>query len=415
MNDMPIISQNYLLILLLRIGYMAALASLVVAWKPLREVVTGERRTLMWRMARVLVEAAVLGAGVGARISLLSSSTDLSLEGIFLSGWIHGPITGVIVGLFIGSIELWGGHWTPLLFLPVVGLVSGQLAIRYPDVAGWSSGSKVGGRDAARDLAIGIAVLLVLESIWAIMGIMNVAPNVVPVQGVISFFGVLLSSVACVLTPIWIWRGLRMEAELEKRTRQMEKIRMESLMERFRPHFLFNTLGAIVSLMRTDLEGARKMTIKLAGLLRRSMSDNDEFVPLRDELRFVRDYLDIESIRHGNRLKVQEMVDEDTLDLRVPRMILQPLVENAILHGIDPKLEGGTVTIRAKSSGDFLRIEVSDDGVGIEDPPREGIGLGNLRARLETAYENNKAFLEITGGPEKGASAVLWIPLEKKT
>jgi len=136
---------------------------------------------------------------------------------------------------------------------------------------------------------------------------------------------------------------------------------------------------------------------------------------LRDELRFVRDYLDIESIRHGNRLKVQEMVDEDTLDLRVPRMILQPLVENAILHGIDPKLEGGTVTIRAKSSGDFLRIEVSDDGVGIEDPPREGIGLGNLRARLETAYENNKAFLEITGGPENGASAVLWIPLEKKT
>ncbi len=407
--------QNILLILLLRVGYMAALASLVVALKPLRELVTGDRSGSLWRLARVGLEATVLGAGVWARTSLQYPAADLSLEGVFLIGWAHGPVAGAAVGFFLGLIESWGGSWAPLAFLPLAGLLAGELVIWYPEVAGWSAGVKVGGREAARESAVGIAALLSLESMWVMMGAFGVAPRAVPVTGVLPLLGVLISSVISVITPLWIWRGLRMEAELARRTSQMEKVRMESLMERFRPHFLFNTLGAIVSLMRTDVEGARNMTLKLAGLLRRSMRDGEDFVPLKDELRFVRDYLDIEAIRHGDRLKVIEVIDEDTLDVRVPRMVLQPLVENAIIHGIDPKMEGGSVTIRANRSGNFLRIEVADDGVGIESTPGQGIGLANLRARLEAAYGGNASRVEISGAPGEGARAVLWIPMEKMT
>lgn len=407
--------QNLLLILLLRIGFMAALASIVAALRPFREVLTLERKAPIWRIARVLFETTVLAAGVYARMSISSHAADLSLEGCFLMGWTHGPWTGLAVGLTLGGIEVFGGYWAPLIMLPIAGMAAGQLALYFPETAGWSAGTRVVGRKVAQDTAVCISALMMLVGVWIVLSIGNLAPKIIPVNGVLIFTAVIMSSVLCVVTPMYIWRGLRMEAELERRMRQMEKIKMESLMERFRPHFLFNTLGAIVSLMRTDVDGARNMTLKLAGLLRRSLSGGEGFVPFREEMKFARDYLDIESIRHGERLKVKEIIDPAALDVPVPRMVLQPLIENAILHGIDPKVEGGTLTIRANKAGSFLNVVVSDNGVGIDDPPREGIGLSNLRARLETAFVSGEAKLQIENGPEGGARAALWIPLERNT
>ena len=406
-------TQNFLLILLLRIGFMAALASLLVALRPFREVVRGERTVPVWRMARVLLEAAVLGAGIMARISISSLASDLSMEGAFLIGWVHGPLVGLLVGLGLGLLEGWGGHWIALAYLPLVAMAAGQLSFRFHDAAMWTAGMRSGDRKIASDTAICIIVLTVLVIVWLFLGLFDAAPEMPHINGLLTFAGATLGAVISVVVPLYIWRGFRMEAELEKRTRQMDKVRMESLMERFRPHFLFNTLSTIVSLMRTDVEGARNMTLKLAGLLRRSMNEGEGFVPLKEEMRFARDYLDIEYIRHGDRLKIIESIEEKTLDTAVPRMILQPLLENAILHGIDPKVEGGTVTIKARKSGDFLRITVADDGLGIDDPPREGIGLGNLRARLDTAYGPYKARLEIEGDSETGTRAILWIPWER--
>ncbi len=407
--------QSILLILLLRVGYMAALASLVVAFKPLRQAVTGERREPLLRFGRVLLEITVLAVGAGARLKLLNPAADLSLEGTFLIGWSHGLAAGLLAGHILGFVEAWGGHWAPIPFLILVGVLSGRLRRNFTAVGGWTTGTRAWDRRVAREALYVTGIFVIFILVWTFMSRIEMAPEVAPVTGYVSLAGLLLSSIVAIVAPLWIWRGFRMEAELERRTRQMEKVRMESLMERFRPHFLFNTLSTIVSLMRIDVEKARAMTLKLAGLLRRAMSSGEGFVPLSEELRFARDYLDIESIRHGERLKISENIDPEALGLPVPRMLLQPLLENAVIHGIDPKLEGGTVTINVSKQSDYLKIEVVDDGVGLSEPKREGIGLTNLRDRLNVAYRDNSARLELEENPEEGgARATLWIPLEKR-
>jgi len=407
--------QSILLVLLLRVGFMAALAGLVVAFKPLRQVVTGERRDPLLRLGRVLLEITVLAVGAGARLKLLNPAADLSLEGTFLIGWSHGLAAGLLAGHVLGFVEAWGGHWAPIPFLILVGAFAGRLSGAFSDVSGWTKGTRAWDRKVAREAFYVIGIFIVMVLGWTIMSRFGKTPEVAPVTGYISLAGVVISSITAIVAPLWIWRGFRMEAELERRTRQMEKLRMESLMERFRPHFLFNTLSTIVSLMRIDVERARAMTLKLAGLLRRAMSSGEGFVPLKEELRFARDYLDIEAIRHGDRLKIVENVDPEALNLPVPRMLLQPLLENAVIHGIDPKVEGGTVTINVGKQGDYLKIEVADDGVGLTEPKREGIGLANLRDRLKVAYRDNSARLELNECSEEGgACATLWIPLERR-
>jgi len=393
---------------------MVGLASLVVVFRPLREVVSGDRDEIEWRLARVIVEGAILLAGLKARVSLGYEATDLSLEGTFLVGWVHGTAAGVLVAAALGAVAIYGGWSATLPFLILVAIVAAGLARRYENASAWMGGMRASLETPVRELVVCAATLVSCKALWVLLGWPGVVPPIKVAHGVGSFFAVLLTSAISVAAPLWIWRGLRVEAEFMRSTRQMEQARMESLMERFRPHFLFNTLGAIVSLMRTDVEGARSMTLKLAGLLRRSLEEDVYgFVPLKEEMRFIADYLSIEGIRHGDRLRIEREIPEDVMEFPVPRMILQPLVENAILHGIDPKVEGGAVTLKAVKNGLGLVIEVVDDGVGLSDD-NEGIGLNNLRARLKLAY-GGAARVELKPGPDGvGTRAVLSLPPRRR-
>ncbi|PYI83829.1 MAG: histidine kinase [Verrucomicrobia bacterium] len=198
-------------------------------------------------------------------------------------------------------------------------------------------------------------------------------------------------------------------AELEKRLTQAK---LQALQMQLNPHFLFNTLHSISSLMHKNVEAADRMIARLSDLLRLALESTDEHeVPLRQELSFLDRYLEIEQTRFGDRLQVHKEIAPDTLDAVVPNLILQPLVENAIRHGIEPHARRGQIELCAKRENEMLRLEVSDNGAGIvpTDSPEEGVGLSNTRARLQQLYGKKHQF-ELGPAAGGGLSVTLRFP-----
>jgi two-component system, LytTR family, sensor kinase len=171
----------------------------------------------------------------------------------------------------------------------------------------------------------------------------------------------------------------------------LAEARLQTLESELHPHFLFNTLHAISSLIHTRPDAADRMISRLSDLLRITFARSGAArVPLQEELEFLQKYLEIEETRFQDRLSVKYEIDPDTLDAEVPRLILQPLVENAIKHGVAPRSGPGTICISARRDGGDLRLEVRDNGVGLSGGARAklhgGVGLTNTRARLECLY-----------------------------
>jgi LytS/YehU family sensor histidine kinase len=184
---------------------------------------------------------------------------------------------------------------------------------------------------------------------------------------------------------------------LELRTRQLEEERarkqaiaaqLESLESRVRPHFLFNTLNSISALTREDPERAERMVELLSALLRFSLDANRRAtVPLRDEVKIVSDYLEIERVRFGERLKFSIAVSDELEQIPIPPFALQTLVENGLKHSIAPRREGGELRVLAQTDGEAIRLEVWDDGPGFTaEAITSGHGLDNLQARLKTLF-----------------------------
>ena len=197
--------------------------------------------------------------------------------------------------------------------------------------------------------------------------------------------------------------------ELEK---HLTEARLQSLLRQLKPHFLFNALNGVASLMYSDVAAAERMLIRLSELLRHTMAQSGApLAPLRAEIAFLDCYLDIERIRHRDRLEVQREFDPATLDAAVPSMILQPLVENAIRHGLEPQMRPGRIVLRSAREGDNLVLTVSDNGVGLPAGglQREGIGLSNTRARLTELYGDRQRF-ELYSKPEGGLCVRLTFP-----
>jgi two-component system LytT family sensor kinase len=197
--------------------------------------------------------------------------------------------------------------------------------------------------------------------------------------------------------------------ELEK---HLTEARLQSLLRQLKPHFLFNTLNGIASLMYSDVKAADRMLVRLSELLRQTMAQSGApLAPLRDELAFLEKYLEIERIRFRDRLAVSVETDPATLDAQVPSLILQPLVENAIRHGIEPHERPGRITLRSARAGGNLVLTVTDNGGGV--PPggfkREGIGLANTRARLAELYGARHRF-ELANQPGGGLCITLTLP-----
>jgi sensor histidine kinase YesM len=176
------------------------------------------------------------------------------------------------------------------------------------------------------------------------------------------------------------------------------------------PHFLFNTLHAISALMHQDVEVADRMIARLGELLRSALeSAGTQEVPLRQELDFIKPYLEIEQARLGARLAVQLEIAPDTMEAQVPNLLLQPLVENAIRHGIAPRNAPGRIAIRARRDKDCLHLQVSDNGLGLSSNYQEGVGVANTKARLQQLYGAAQRFV-MDNGPEGGLVVSVAVP-----
>jgi len=225
---------------------------------------------------------------------------------------------------------------------------------------------------------------------------------------------ILLATVLAVATPIKIWNNARIEHRLEEQEKLLLAAKIEALSNQINPHFLFNTLASISSLVRTQPDTARMLITKLSGLLRRLMRSTDHFVTLREELSSIDEYLDIEVVRFGPQLCVEKQIAPETLDVIVPSMLLQPLVENSIKHGLSRKVGGGRITIKTALRNTRTLIEVVDDGLGMSEERLEhafggGIGLSNVNERLRTIYGAG-CTLKLTSEPGRGTSVSVEIP-----
>jgi two-component sensor histidine kinase len=222
-------------------------------------------------------------------------------------------------------------------------------------------------------------------------------------------------AIVCVTWVISSYQQLR---ERERRTLELEARLMQSnlqaLKTQLQPHFLFNTLNAIASLVRRKPDAAEDMIGSLSDFLRMTLDTAQEHeVPLRREIEFLDLYLEIQQARFGERLRIQKEIEPDTLDASVPALILQPLVENSVRHGIEPRETGGTIFIRARREGTSLQFEIRDDGEGLKAGQlvalREGVGLSNTKARLQELYGEAHRF-KITLNAEGGLTVTVEVP-----
>src|SRR5262245_13149374 len=415
--------------LVVKLAVMAALATMLVRYRRFRHILIFERRDWRDRLTFVLALGLPLTLGVVVRLLLNYKAADLTLEGAFLVGLVAGPYAGAIVGMMVGIPALANAEFIALPFAVGCGFAGGGLRELCPKEAIWHFSPFVFTRLPARvwqmlrTRQIDWQVALVMAPIGLELTRQAVGLRWSPLQERLFFLDanpfwtlavILLATVLAVATPIKIWNNARIEHRLEEQEKLLLAAKIEALSNQINPHFLFNTLTSISSLVRTQPDTARMLITKLSGLLRRLMRSTDHFVTLREELSSIDEYLDIEVVRFGPQLRVDKQIAPDTLDVIVPSMLLQPLVENSIKHGLSRKVGGGRITIKTALRNGRTMIEVIDDGLGMSEERLEqafggGIGLSNVNERLRTIYGAG-CTLKLTSEPGRGTAVSVEIP-----
>ena len=427
MESRALTPEQFLLTLLVRLAAMAVLATMLARYRRFRHILIFERRGWLDRLVFTLSIGMPIMAGVTSRVILKYDAADLTLEGAFLAGLIAGPYTGALVGLLAAIPPTFAGEVIALPFAVGCGFAGGGLREACPKEAIWKF-SPFMLMDLPKHLW---HMIRKIEPNWQI--ILLLAPVALELlrltlgarfgEGRLFFFNspspwmmtvVVLSTAIGVATPIKIWNSARIEHRLQEQEKLLMAARVEALASQINPHFLFNTLTSILSLIRSQPETARLLIMKLSGLLRRLLSSQDHFVTLREELEAIDEYLDIEQMRFGAKLKIEKQIDPDTLDVVVPSMLLQPIVENSIKHGLEPKVGHGRIIIKSIRQDGHAIIDVIDNGVGVssQDANRvkgTGIGLRNVNERLQVIYGANYQ-LQLDSVPGEGTCARVVIP-----
>jgi two-component system LytT family sensor kinase len=420
-------AEQFLTTLIVKLAAMAVLATMLARYRRFRHILIFERRGWVDRLAFMLSIGVPLSAVVVVRILLDYRAADLTLEGAFIAGLLAGPYTGALVGLIISLPALVAGEFIALPFAVGCGFAGGGLRSFLPAEAIWRFTPFVF-VDLPKHLW---HMLRKLEPNWQLVLLLAPVGLELIRQGLGHRFGdyrlfylhhtvswstplVVLGTVLTVATPIKIWNSARIEHRLQEQEKLLLAAKIEALKSQINPHFLFNTLTSISSLIRSQPDTARTLIVKLSALLRRLLRSHQHFTTLRDELESIDEYLDIEVVRFGTKLKVRKEISPDTLDIAVPSMILQPLVENSIKHGLSRKVGPGVITLRSHLANGRAIIEVEDDGMGfvldrLHEPMASGIGLANVRERLRVIYGANYQ-LTLQSAPGDGTRARIEVP-----
>ncbi|MGB6267171.1 MAG: histidine kinase, partial [Candidatus Acidiferrales bacterium] len=420
--------KDLIFTLVLRVGFAASLAALLVRFRSFRKLLYTEIRNSDEKVKLLLFLTPPLAIGVLLRL-VGYRFFDLTLEGSFLMGLVGGRIVGLLGGSLI-SLPAFGNHeWLSSPLAALVGLFAGMIRDAMPEKEDvWHFGPF---------LFLGVPQWLwnlvrFRRGNWAMLPLFGLTAvevgrlalaSAVPAQWLYSdspenwayAILVVLSTVMCVAMAVKIWNNTRIEMNLEQNQQLLLRARMDALTAQINPHFLFNTLNTVASLIRFDPDKARAVVIKLSNILRRLLRKHETFVPLRDELDFIDDYLDIEVARFGpDKLRVVKDVDEEALDAFIPSMLLQPMVENSIKHGLSPRLEGGEILLRTRRRDGRLTIEIEDNGMGIT-PERlaevygGGIGISNVHERLRLLY-GDQFKMDIRSQEGRGTQIHIEIP-----
>ena len=402
--------------LLIKLGAIASVASFIARFGHFRRLIFLEERNPKQKLRFAALLGVPFMMGVLARLlthgyagTQLTSGypgADLSLEGTVLAGLLGGTIVGLVVGMMVSLPAVLIGHEA----------LAAPMAVLYAVVAGtarWVCPDKeeIWKFSPFIDLSLYRSIKqrfkqpgLDWQVLFSLICVMLEVSRMTFGRmwtGKLFYLDsphpwikvlIVLATLIGVGLPLRIWNSTRMQRKLEDQERLLMQARLDALVSQINPHFLFNTLNTVSSLIRFDPDTARTLLLKLSNILRRRLKSQVHFVPLRQELDFIDDYLDIEVVRFGrDKLQFRKEVDPEALDAFVPSMILQPLVENAIRHGIGPKVEGGTITLRISRGNGRLVVAVTDDGVGIPVERRHeiydsGIGISNVRERLKVLY-----------------------------
>jgi len=423
------VDQKLILIsLLIRLGAAAAVSSVLVRARRFRHLLFREERTLKEKIELVAIVSIPIALGVLTRHWVNNFvAADMSFEFAIVMGVIGGRIVGGVGGAAVSIPALFFGEWLSLPFNCLVGILAGVLRQAAQDREVIWSFSPLFDLSIYRWIRRSIKkslidwqtsfFILIMVLTFARMQLHRVLPKRIfalydpywPVQ-----LAVYAGTVMCVAIALKVLNNARIENKLEEQERLLLQIRLEALQSQINPHFLFNTLNSVSSLVRFNPDKAREMIVKLANILRRLMRTTDAFVPLREEFDFIDDYLDIEVVRFGtDKLRVQKELEPASLDVMVPSMMLQPLVENAIKHGVAPRIDGGSIYLRSRVADSRVVIEVEDDGVGFADGAASagtGIGMANVTERLTVLY-GDSARIETDSTPGKGTLVRVTLPI----
>jgi two-component system LytT family sensor kinase len=426
------VPDNKLIIitLLVKLGVAAAVASALARSRTFQRLLFAEHRRHRQTAALLAFFLVPLTLGVWVRTTVSNFlAADISFETVILLGLLLGPGWAVLGGVVLSAPAVYHHEYLALPFNAALGLAAGLLGrfVEMDEIWSftpfidlslyrWVRRNLIKPRIDRQILMLFLIAAMEICRDWlarAYPGRLFALNTGIPWLQVLVW----LCAPMVVGIALKVWNALRIELKLEEQKRLLLEARLDALQRQINPHFLFNTLNSIASLVRMKPELAREMTVKLANILRALLRDHDTYVPLREELSFTDDYLDIEVVRFGaDKLRVEKEIDPRTLAALVPSILLQPLIENSIKHGLEPRLNGGTVTLRSSLNGDRVLIEVADDGVGMGNKPASalrrsgaGIGMKNVRERLEVLYGNQARF-EVVSRPGRGTLVSIEIP-----
>jgi two-component system LytT family sensor kinase len=427
-------NREILIILLVKLGIVASLSALLARSLKFKKTLYAEPRGFQEKLNLVLYWGVPLALGIVIRNGLGYPAFDLTLEGTFIAGLLGGNVVGLIVGSFVGLTAMFHHEWLALPLAAVVGLASGMLRSLTPQKEEiWnfspfvlinifqSLRSRLRFRKILWQLILLFSCLL-FEAVFFLVdrgfpeGWLFHLQSHDPAIVLLIFVGTL----SCVGITLKIWNNTRLEMKVAEQEVLVVKSRLDALANQINPHFLFNTLNSISSLIRTNPAKARTMVIKLSHILRKLLQGHENFISLREELEFIDNYLDIEVIRFGKeKLRIEKEVDPETLNCLIPSMILQPIVENSIKHGISPRIEGGVIKIRSNRVQDRISIEVEDNGVGIPEEAipkiyHSGIGISNILERLKVVYHSDYIFT-VRSFPGHGTFTHIQVPVQEGT
>jgi len=421
--------QLALINLLLRLAVMAGITSLVLGFRFTGDILVRVSVPAAEKIRLTVLLAVIFSVGVLIRKMSAQAAMDLSLEGAVFAGLIGGTWVGAGTGFAIGMTCFLIGETVSLPLYTVAGLISGFTYSRLgrggevwsyslnPFLTVYNFLERLFRGSFDRNfipviLCIGFALLrYALLERYGTSGLIYGYPTRDWLFITIDL-AVLVYTVGLALK---LAANARAELIYREEEKQLVHARLTTLRSQINPHFLFNTLNSITSLIRTDSERAREMTRRLSSIFRKSLDDTGDTHTLASEIDFLDDYLSIESVRFGDdRFRVVKELDERTLGVQVPSLLLQPLVENAVKHGIACTTQGGTVRIGSAAVRGGIEITIENDGP--ETGPLDtvslfpkGVGLRNVAERLDI-YSCGEGRIEIGSRPGGGAVVRLFIP-----